>query len=284
MMVATEETVTWATTFQALLRHYLPPVQNTPLVNVAGLLAIGLGAFLAFRCWKYEHFVISACGVFIGVWLGYAVAVRLGIASPIPCAIGAVALTGLAYRTYRCWLAAGSVVVLFIAAIVFQLGRGDLQRYLPEIQDQNRPLSGDWISRLPKDAQEMSSNLYTNWAAQVAKLEEPVVRALKELGPMGWLVPVGAALLGGLLAYWALQGFAVVWMGFIGALLMVMGGLVFISAHWPDAQPWIIAQPHYPAGAILGCWLLGLILQAKDARIPKKPPAPEPKESAPKKA
>lgn len=263
-------------TYQELLRYYLPTVQSTPLANVSGLLAIVLGVFLAFRCWKFERFVVSACGVFVGAWLGYWLAGLISMPAPIPAAVGVVVLTAIAYRTYRWWLACGSVLVLFGAAVVFQLGRGDLQRYLPDLSDKNRPLVGDGIGSLPKTAEEMARNRSPEWSEQIAKLKQPVLRELKSLGPLGWLIPVAAALVGGLLAYWALRGFAVVWVGFVGAIIAVLGALTFICAHWPDAQTWIIAKPQYPAGCVIGIWLLGLILQAKEARIPKKPPEEKP--------
>lgn len=266
-------------TYQELLRYYLPSVENTPLVNAAGLIAVLLGVFLAFRCWKFERFVVCICGVFVGAWLGAWVAGLVNISAPIPAAVGVVLVTGIAHRTYRWWLAGGSVLVLFGAAIVFQLGRGDLQRYLPDLSDRNRPLIGDDIGSLPKTAVEMARNRNPEWSEQVAKLKEPVLRELKELGPVGWLIPVAAALLGGLLAYWALRGFAVVWVGFLGAVIAVSGAMTFICAHWPSVQTRLIAQPRYPAGCVIALWLLGLILQAKEARIPKKPPpaAAEPK-------
>ena len=221
------------------------------------------------------------CGVFVGAWFGYWVSGLLGTSAPIPAALGVVVVTAIAYRTYRWWLACGSVLVLFGAAVVFQLGRGDLQRYLPDLNDKNRPLIGDGISGLPKTAAEMARNRNPEWSEQVAKLKEPVLTELKALGPVGWLAPVAAALLGGLLAYWALRGFAVVWVGFLGALIAVMGALTFVCSHWPDTQTWIIAQPQFAAGSVVALWLLGLILQAKEARIPKKPPQqPETKEPA----
>jgi hypothetical protein len=275
MSESPSEHLTWLQTFQDLLRYYLAPVQNTPLVNVSGLIAVGLGLFLAFRCWKFERFVVSVCGVFVGAWLGYWVSRLIGMPAPIPAAVGVVVVTLLAYRTYRWWLAAGSVVVLFSVALVFQLGQGDLKRYLPDLGDPGRPLRGDWIDRLPADAAEQGRNLRATWSDQIAKVKEPVLRELKALGPVGWLLPVGAALIGGLLAYWALRGFAVVWVGYLGANVAVLGALTFLSAHWPGVQTWVISKPQYPAGCIIGVWLLGLILQAKEIRFPKKSP-PEP--------
>lgn len=269
------EHLNWLQTFQDLLRYYLAPVQNTPLVNVSGLIAVGLGLFLAFRCWKFERFVVSVCGVFLGAWLGYWVSRLIDTPAPIPAAIGVVVVTLLAYRTYRWWLATGSIVVLFAVALAFQLGQGDLKRYLPDLGDPGRPLRGDWVDRLPADAAEQGRNLRATWSDQIAKVKEPLLRELKALGPVGWLLPVGAALIGGLLAYWALRGFAVVWVGYLGANVAVLGALTFLAAHWPGVQTWAISKPQYPAGCIVGVWLLGLILQAKEIRFPKKSP-PEP--------
>jgi len=260
----------WFETFQELLRHYLGPFNNTPSVNVCGVVAMAVGLFLAFRCWKYERAVVSAVGFVVGAWLGYSLSLLVRTPGPITAAVVGVGLTLLAYRTYRWWLAAGSVVVLFALAVVFQLGRGDLQRYLPPPGDPAR-LDGEWIERLPRDVTEQMSNLAPSWSQRLARLKEPLARELKELGPVGWLLPVAAALLGGLLAYWALRGFAVVWIGYLGSLLAAAGAAVLLCAHWPPVQSMLISRPQYLAAGQLTLWLLGLIWQAREARIPRKP-------------
>ncbi|MBN2561098.1 MAG: hypothetical protein JXQ75_09230 [Phycisphaerae bacterium] len=269
---------TWLGTFQELLRYYLGPVENSPLVNVGSLVAILAGAFLTFRCWKFERSVVSICGLVIGAWLGYWASLFVGVSAPIPAAVGAVVMTVLAYRTYHWWLAIGSVVVLFGAGVVFQLGRGDLHRYLPDLNQANPPIRGDLLGGLVSKAQQ-ESNLHPSLSDQLEKLKGPVVRELKALGPVGWLLPVAGALLGGLLAYWALRGFAVVWVGFVGATMVVFGAAAFLCAHWPKTQAWMISEPQYAAGSIIGLWLLGLLLQAKEARLPKKPDGASAKDS-----
>ncbi len=269
-MLAAMTQADWFETFQELLRHYLGPFSNTPSVNVCGAGAMAVGLFLAFRCWKYERAVVSVTGFVFGAWLGYSLSLLVRTPAPITAAVVGVGLTLLAYRTYRWWLAAGSVVVLFALAVVFQLGRGDLQRYLPPPGDPAR-LDGEWIERLPRDVTEQMSNLAPTWSQRLSRLKEPVARELKDLGPVGWLLPVAAALLGGLLAYWALRGFAVVWIGYLGSLFAVAGATVLLCAHWPPVQSTLISRPQYLAGGQLVLWLLGLIWQAREARIPKKP-------------
>lgn len=260
---------TWLGTFQELLRYYLPPLESSPLVNVGSLAAVALGFFLVFRSWKFERFVVASFGLVIGAWLGYWLSLIVGTPKPVTAAVVAVGMTVVAYRTYRWWLACGSVVILFCLAIVFQLGRGDLQRYLPDLAEGLPTIQGDMIEQLPS-AEEMASNMYPKWSDQLAKMKDPLLRELKALGPVGWLFPVAAAIVGGLLAYWALRAFSVIWLGFAGAVVFLLGAATFLSTHWPNVRTWLIAEPQYPAGFAIGLWLLGLILQAKEARIPKK--------------
>lgn len=270
MTPSTMNQADWLDTFQELLRHYLGPFDNSPLVNVCGVVAVVVGLFLAFRCWKYERAVVSMVGLVLGAWLGYSLSLLVQTPAPITAAVFGVGVTLLAYRTYRWWLAAGSVIVLFMLAVVFQLGRGDLQRYLPPPGDAGR-MDGEWIERLPRDVTEQMSNLAPTWSQRLAGLKDPVARELKALGPMGWLLPVAAALLGGLLAYWALRAFAVVWIGYAGSLIALLGAVVLLCVHWPQVQSALISQPKYLAGGQLAIWALGLIWQAREARIPKKP-------------
>jgi uncharacterized membrane protein YraQ (UPF0718 family) len=258
----------WLDTFQAFMRYYVEPVDPSPMVNLGSLAAVLAGALLVFRCWKFERFVVASLALIVGAWAGYWLSLIVGTPKPITAAAGAVMLTVLAYRTYRWWLACGSVAVLFLLALTFQLGRGDLQRYLPDLNEGLPPIKGDMLQGLPSAAQQQQ-RLHPDWSDRLSKLKRPVERELKTLGPVGWLLPAVAAILGGLLAYWALRAFAVV-LGLIGAVIMVTGGAVFTCAHWANAGIWLIGEPQYPLGAAIGLWLLGLVLQAKEARIPNR--------------
>jgi len=93
-------------------------VENTPLVNATGLIALLLGIFLAFRCWKFERFVVCVCGVIVGAWLGLGRR-PVNISAPIPAAIGVVLVTGIAYRTYRWWLARRIGLGAFRSRVIF---------------------------------------------------------------------------------------------------------------------------------------------------------------------
>jgi hypothetical protein len=265
-------TSTWIETFQQLLHYYLPPLDSqSPLLNVGSLAAVMAGVFLALRGAKHDRFVVCVFALLLGSYLGYRVALIADTPVPISAAIGAVALTALAYRTYKMWLAAGSVIVLFALATVFQLGRGDIQRYLPSAAEVER-VSQDEKIRL-HTAAEQQSNLHPVTSEQLSKMKDRVWNELQNLGIRGWLLPAAAAVLGILLALWALQIFAVVWLGFLGATLAVLGLTTFACAHWPGIRADLFARPQITAYSILGLWLLGLILQAKEARFPKRKPA-----------
>lgn len=259
----------WVDTFQQLLHYYLPPLDSqSPLLNVGSLAAVLAGGFLAIRGAKFDRFVVCIFALFAGSYLGYRVAIIANTPVPISAAIGAVLLTAIGYRTYKMWLAAGSVIVLFGLATVFQLGRGDIQRYLPSAAEVER-VSQDGMIRL-RTAQEQQSSLHPVTTEQLTKVRDRVWSELQNLGLRGWLLPTAAAILGVLLALWALQIFAVVWLGFLGATIAILGLFTFVCAHWPNLRPELFSRPQITLYSILGLWLLGLILQAKEARFPKK--------------
>jgi hypothetical protein len=56
--------------------------------------------------------------------------------------------------------------------------------------------------------------------------------------------------------------------------MVSLGAATFLCAHWPNVRTWLISEPQYPVGFTIGLWLLGLILQAKEARIPTKKRSP----------
>jgi hypothetical protein len=259
----------WLKTFGELLKYYLPDLDSqSPLLNVGSMVAIVCGVVLALRAAKFDRYVVSAFALLLGSYIGYRVAILINQPIPISAAIGAILLTVLAYRTYKMWLAAGSVVVLFAIATVFQLGRGDIQRYLPSAAEMER-VSKDGQIQL-RTAAEQQSNLHPAATQQFAEIKDRVWSELQNLGVRGWLLPAAAAILGILLAVWTLQVFAVVWLGFLGAVMAVMGIFVFSSAHIPSLRGEMIAHPQILGYSILGLWALGLILQAKEARFPRK--------------
>ncbi len=268
----------WIETFQELLRHYLPDLDPTPAVTVGSLVAIIAGLFLVFRGMKSDRSVVCGFALVLGAYMGYQLSQLVGTPGPITSAVGAVALTVVAYKTYRWWLAAGSVIVLFSLAIFFQLGRGDLQRYLPTTDRADNPITDGKISLVSKE--EQARNLNPDLEAQYEQIKSKLVEELKDLGPTGWLLPVGAAIIGGLLAFWALRIFSIVWLGFVGAILFMFGASTFVCSHWPEVREFLFTHAHVPFGIAIGLWLLGLILQAKDARIPANKPSPAGKESA----
>jgi hypothetical protein len=265
---------TWIETFQQLLHYYLPPLDSqSPLLNVGSLAAVMAGTFLAVRGARYDRFVVCAFALLLGSYLGYRVAIVADTPKPISAAVGAIALTALSYRTYKMWLAAGSVIVLFAVATLFQLGRGDIQRYLPSAAEAER-VSQDGMIHL-RTAAEQHSSLHPVTSEQLVKMKDRVLSELQNLGVRGWMLPAAAAILGILLALWALQIFAVIWLGFIGATMAVLGLTTIICAHWPNVRGELFSRPQITVYSILGVWMLGLILQAKEARFPRRKPAGE---------
>ena len=262
---------TWIESFRELMHYCIPPLESTPLVNVVGIVAMAVGLFLVVRGGKFERLLVCAFALVLGGWLGYQLSMVLKSSGPITIAVTSVVVSVIAYRTYRWWLAAGSVAVLFGLALMFQLGRGDLGKYLPAADQTGPPIVGDKIALVAKDVQ--INNLHPQWREQIAKIGEKVWGEMKDLGLVGWLIPIAAAIVGGMLAYWALRMFAVVWLGFIGAHLAVLGGSTVLCANWDTFRDSLFAHPRYPAGIAVGVWLLGLILQAKEARFPRQKPA-----------
>lgn len=260
----------WFETFRAVLHYYVPPLGNTPLINVGGLVAILAGLFLVFRGGKFERFVVSVFALILGGWLGHRLALFANTPGPITVAITAIILSVIAYKTFRWWLAVGSVLVLFWLGLTFELGRGDLQSKLLKLAESQTGLENGLV-RLPADAREQLRNLHENPWDRLEMLQTGLADAMKHLGPAGWVLPLAAAVAGGLLAYWALRVFVVVWLGFAGANLAVLGGISVLCAHWPNLRDSILAHPQVPMGIVIGLWFLGLVLQAKEARFPKKP-------------
>lgn len=261
----------WIQTLQELLHYYVPPLEPAAPLVVSCLLAVAAGLFLAFRSARSERLVVCSFAFLLGGWIGWRASEWIGTPGPISMAVVGVILTVIAYRTYRIWLAGGSVVVLFLAAVTLQLGRGDLTRYLPAVDQGSSRVEGGMITELPS-AEEQVRKLHNQAAVQYEKFKEKITAELKALGPVGWLIPLAGAIIGAMLAFWALRVFSVVWMGLLGAILAVVGGTTLLCAQWPELRESIFSEPRVSMGATVVIWLLGLILQAKEARLPKRTP------------
>lgn len=259
----------WIERLQAFLHYYLPPVESTPALNVGGLVAVIAGLVLVFRSGKYERLVVCAFALVSGGWLGYRLSMIADVPSPITIAVAGVLLSVIAYKTYRWWLAAGSVFVLFGLALGFQLGKGDLGKYLPTGEQIHIAIEGDKIGELVSESDQIG-NLHPDFKDQVRKMGQKLLTEIKQLDIASWVVPVAAAIAGGLLAFWALRTFAVVWLGLLGAAMAVLGSSAVLCANWPALRDGLFAKPQIPAGIAIGLWLIGLTLQAKAARFPKK--------------
>lgn len=258
----------WIETFQKLLHYYVPPLAPTAPLVFSCLAATVCGLYLVFRSARAERQVVCCFAAALGGWLGWQSADLTGVPGPIPMAVAAVIFAAVAYRTYRYWLAAGSVLVLFVAAVTYQLGRGDLARYLPRGEEAGQGAGAAKLT-LPT-AEEQYRNLHDQASVQLDKIKQQVVAELKSLGPMGWLAPLCAALVGLALAIWALRVFAIIWLSLMGAVLAVLGVATMLSAQWPQLRNAILSEPRVSAGVILLLWIVGLGLQAKEARLPKR--------------
>lgn len=266
----------WLDKFQEFVHYCLPAIQLSPTVTVSSLVAVVVGLALAFRSNKLLRPMITALGVVVGIYVGIQLANFVGTPAPITAAIGAVAAAAVAYKTFRIWLVIGSIVTLFFIATTYQLGQGDLTRYLPAP-------AKNYIEKVElPTAAEQHKNLHTEKWAHLENVGQKVNEELRNLGPRGWLLPALAAAVGAVLAWKALNLFAIAWVGLLGAVTTVLGSATFISAYWPDTRTSLTANPHILAGAMIGLWLLGLIYQAKEARLPKSkapPPKVEPTKS-----
>ena len=263
----------WLDKFQEFVHYCLPAIQLSPSVTVGSLVAVVVGLALAFRSNKLLRPMITALGVVVGIWIGIQLASFVGTPAPITAAIGAVVAAAVAFKTYRIWLVMGSVVTLFFIATTYQLGQGDLTRYLPAP-------AKNYIEKVElPTADEQHKNLHTEKWAHLENVGQRVNEELRNLGPRGWLLPALAAVVGAVLAWKALNLFAIAWMGLLGAVTAVLGGATFVSSYWPDTRTSLTANPHILAGVMIGLWLLGLIYQAKEARLPKPKPAPPKVES-----
>lgn len=260
----------WVDAFRQLMEHCVPPIAATPEVIVGAIFAIALGVGLVFRGGKYECQIVMAFALLFGGYLGYYLSRKLGLPGPITIALTSIGATALAYKTYKLWLATGSVIVLFAIGMTLQLGRGDLSSYLPQPEQINGPIDVENARIQLPSAQQQESNQHPDWRSQLSRIGENIAAQVREFDFFAWILPISAAVLGAALAYWALQTFAILWLGFLGANMAVLGGCTLICCKWPDMRDAIFGQPHVPAYVVMGLWLVGLIWQAKEARFPKK--------------
>lgn len=252
----------WLTGFQQLVKYYVQPLEPTPTLTAGSLIAVAAGILMALRSAKLLRWVVTGFGVIVGTLIGIEVSKWVGTPRPITAAACAVVISVLAYRTYKAWLAFGSIVALFVAAMCYQVGQGDLTRYLTEagkVSEVKLATAAEQIKNTEGDPLDLLKKLGTRLEVE-----------LKTLGPRGWIVPVVGAIVGGMLAWKVLTLFAVVWMGLAGSVLAGLGGATFVSSHWPSLHASLVERPQILAGAILALWVAGMILQAKESRIPAK--------------
>lgn len=269
----TAESTNWRETVQQLLHHYVPPFEPSAALIAACAVLFIAGLYLVFRGAKSERHFVGCFAFLVGGFLGWKLSDWIGTPGPISMAVVGVILTVIAYRTSRLWLAGGSVLFLFLAALALQLGRGDLTRYLPSSDSGTGPVDGVMIPAL-SSAEDQYRRLHDQASVQLEQLLEKIGAEMKNLGPLGWMIPLAGAIIGGILAYRALRIFTVIWMALIGAGLAVLSALTFSCAEWPDLRKPIFAEPRLVLGAIVALWLAGLIWQAKEARLPKRTEKP----------
>jgi len=260
----------WIDAFRQLMEHCVPPIAATPEVIVGALFAIVLGIGLVFRGGKFERQIVMAFALLFGGYLGYYLSNTFGLPGPITIAITSIGATALAFKTYKLWLATGSVVVLFAIGMTLQLGRGDLSSYLPQPEQMNGPVDVEKARIQLPTPEQQQDNQNPDWRTQLSRIGENIAAAVRDFDFFAWILPITAAVLGAALAYWALQTFAILWLGFLGANLAVLAGCTLICCKWPDMRDAIFGSPHVPAYVVLGLWVVGLIWQAKEARFPKK--------------
>jgi len=263
----------WVQTFQGLVNHLVPPMEGSPALSLsaASLVFVAAGLVMALRGGKLLRWLVTFFGLVIGTWVGIELAGFVGTPRPITAAVCGLGVSIIAYRTYKMWLVGGSVVVLFVGGLCYELGEGDLTRY---VRDQTTEFQDDMIGGLPTP-EEQKAKYFPTRTELMQRLGRQAWSELESLGPTGWILPLGAAIVGGLLAWKALTIFAIVWIGFVGAMMTVLGAFTFLGAHWANLRMPMMDNPQILAGVVLVLWIGGLILQAKEARIPAAAAKPE---------
>ncbi len=261
----------WIKTFQELLHYYLPVMKPSVAAVGACLAAVAVGMVVAFRSAKVARGLVCLLGLAIGAGAGYQIALMAGGPAPVSAAIGGVVLGAIAWRTYKFWLAIGSVVAIVGAAMAFQLvSRGDLSTVLREVNEGRNPAGTQIVGRLPT-ASEQLNNLSGESRQKLEKAWGSLTEQFKTWGLSGWIWPALALVAGIILALWALQVMAVMWLGLVGAGLAVGGALGLAMMQFPQAQQDVIRRPDYLLGAVAVVWVFGLVWQAKSGRLGGKP-------------
>jgi len=263
----------WVKTLQELLHYYLPVMRPSVASVGACLAAVAVGLVVAFRSAKVARGLVCLAGMAIGAGAGYQIALMAGGPAPVSAAIGGVVLGAIAWRTYKLWLAIGSVLAIVGAAMAFQLvSRGDLSTVLRELNEGTHQPGTQIVGRLPT-ASEQLDNLSGQSRQQLEKAWTSLAGQFKSWGLSGWVWPALALVAGIILALWALQVMAVMWLGLVGAGLAVSGALGLVLMQFPQAQQEIIRRPDYLLGAVAVVWVFGLVWQAKSGRLGGKPAA-----------
>src|SRR5215470_17581779 len=122
-------------TVQSLVQYYAPNMQ-TSVARVAGCFAAGvLGLVVAFRSRQVARGLVCLAGIGAGAAAGYRIGLAFGGPGPISAGIGAVVLGAIAWRTYRLWLAIGTVAAITLSATAYQMAaQGNLSSLLRELQ------------------------------------------------------------------------------------------------------------------------------------------------------
>jgi hypothetical protein len=263
----------WMKTLQDLLHYYLPAMKPSVASVGACLVATAVGLVVAFRSAKVARGLVCLVGLALGAGAGYQIALMAGGPAPVSAAIGGVVLGAIAWRTYKFWLAIGSVVAIVGAAMMFQLvSRGDLSAVLRELNEGKHQPGSQIVGRLPT-ASEQLDNLSGQSRQQLEKAWSSLSGQFKSWGLSGWVWPALALVAGIILALWALQVVAVMWLGLVGACLAVGGALGLAMMQFPQAQEEVIRRPDYLLGAVAIVWVFGLVWQAKSGRLGGKPAA-----------
>jgi hypothetical protein len=254
-------------TVQALIRYYAPQLRPSVVTVAAAFAAVALGLFVAFRSAKVARTLVGLFGVAVGAALGYRAALAFGGPGPISAGVGAVLIGALAWRTWRAWLAIGSVAAITLSATLYQFAaKGELSALV-------RDLQGGVPSATPRlvSAAEQQQNLYGDPQKFVQRLWDSTSSTMQSWGLRGWLWPALALIAGVILAVWALSIIAVMWLALAGSIVAVAGGLALVLMQAPNYQYPIIQRPEYVIGAVGIVWLIGLLWQAKSATFGPKP-------------
>ncbi len=252
-------------TLQSLIRYYAPNLQPSVATVAGGFGAVAVGLLIAFRSGQLARGLVCLVGLAVGAAAGHRIALSFGGPGPISAGIGAIMIGALAWKTYRIWLAVGSVAAITLSATAYQVAaKGDLPATLRGLQ----PGTSIPVPKLVTPA-EQQQNLNQDPKELANKLWEKTSETMRGWGLQGWLWPALALVAGVILAVWALSVIAVMWLGLLGSVIAVCGALALIMMQSPQLQAEIVQRPQFVLGAIGVIWLFGLMWQAKSSRMAK---------------